>query len=231
MRSVPVLPLLALIPLAACELPYPWEHTGSGDDISPPDRPTTNTCGFWEGEGSVPCSNPGASCSIETWEHGCDCSCGNDGWWSCYEETIGSRCPQGAPKDAAIPDSVDAIMPDAAPCSPVEAEAIGSHAGWWEVYGSLSNNMGLSAETDNQTVSFNFTGTTLAVTHERGPSIGTFTVSIDGATPVAINGYKPNDWDFVTTPLASGLANTTHSVTVHCVTATCTLDVFPVTCN
>jgi len=190
-----------------------------------------DTCPFGEGEGSVACTRSGDSCLIYTWEHDCDCSCGADGWWHCFEGTIGSRCPQGAPKDAGVPDSVDAIIPDAAACGSVEAEAIGMHQGWFEVYGNLSNDMGLTASTNNKTLTFGFTGTTFAVTHERGPSMGQFTVAIDTAAPVTVNGYQPSNFDFATTPIASGLANAMHSVTITCVTATCTLDVFPVTCN
>lgn len=61
-----------------------------------------STCPFFEGTAPVACSQPGASCQIETWEHGCDCTCGSDGYWGCFAETIGSQCPHGAYHDAGI---------------------------------------------------------------------------------------------------------------------------------
>lgn len=237
---------LIVVLLAGCEIPYPGHDPGHGDDVqmscsNPPPAPQgcscsggswyCNTCGFGEGERSVACSVPGGSCFIYTWEHDCDCSCGADGWWHCSEGTVGSRCPQGEPKDAAVPDTVDSIIPDAAACSPVEAEAIGEHAGWFVVFGNLSGDMGLTAGVNGRTLSLAFTGETFAVTHERGPSMGEFSVSIDGQAGVSVNGYQPGNFDFATTAIASGLANTVHDVTITCVTATCTFDVFPVSCN
>ena len=71
-----------------------------------------STCTFFEGRAPLACSEPGRSCQLETWEHGCDCTCGADGWWHCLEETIGSRCPMGGP-DAGID-----VPPDAPPDAP-----------------------------------------------------------------------------------------------------------------
>ena len=49
-----------------------------------------NTCGPEQPRG-IACT-PGNSCSVETWEHGCTCSCDDDGYWNCQAETVGSEC-------------------------------------------------------------------------------------------------------------------------------------------
>jgi len=177
----------------------------------------------------VACTQPGASCQIETWEHGCDCTCGSDGWWGCFEETIGSRCPKGPP-DAGSDVPPDAVPPDAASCSRIEAENIGDHAGWALLYGSLSGDHGLSALTGQIALHFNFTGTTLAINHELGPTSQSIDISIDDGPLVVIAGYQPNDFAFVTSPVASGLANTEHHVSIVCEGAGCAIDYFDVTC-
>jgi hypothetical protein len=177
----------------------------------------------------VACSQPGATCEIETWEHGCDCSCGSDGWWGCFGETIGSHCPSGPP-DAGIDVPPDVILPDAAACSRVEAESIGSHPGWALLYGNLSGDLGLSALGGQVPLQFNFTGTTLAINHEIGPTGVPMDISIDGAAPVVIAGYQANNFDFVTSPVASGPANTEHHVSVVCEGNSCSIDYFDVTC-
>jgi hypothetical protein len=50
----------------------------------------------------VPCTNIGSGCQIETWEHGCQCTCTAPGWWSCTGETLGSTCPRPPPHDAGM---------------------------------------------------------------------------------------------------------------------------------
>lgn len=177
------------------------------------------------------CSQPGATCQIETWEHGCDCSCGSDGWWGCTEETIGSRCPHGRPIDGGdVPPDAEA-PPDAAPCSRVEAENIGDHPGWDLLYGTLSGDRGLSALAGQVPLQFDFTGTTLGINHELGPTGVPIDISIDGGAVVVVQGYQAGSFDFVTSPVASGLANTQHHVSVVCEGAGCSIDYFDVTCN
>jgi hypothetical protein len=191
-----------------------------------------STCPFFEGTAPVACSQPGASCQIETWEHGCDCSCGDDGYWSCYAETIGSQCPHAPYHDAGIdtPDAPpDAIPIDAAPCSRIEAENIGLHLGWDLLSGALSGGYGL-INGASVALHFNFTGTTLAVNRELGPNAGPLAISIDGGAPIVIEGAQAT-FSFVTLPVASGLANTEHQATLTCESGYCSLDFFDVSCQ
>jgi len=188
-----------------------------------------STCPFFEGTEPVACSQPGASCQIETWEHGCDCSCGSDGYWSCYAETIGSQCPHAPYHDAGIDVPPDVIPIDAAACSRIEAENIGVHPGWDLLSGSLSGDYGLINELGGPALHFNFTGTTLAVNREIGPNAVPLEVSIDGGAPVVLQGNATN-FSFVTLAIASGLANTQHQVTLTCDGAFCSLDYFDVSC-
>ena len=190
-----------------------------------------STCPFGEGAGPVACSQPGASCQIETWEHGCDCGCGSDGWWSCFAETIGSHCPEPPGRDGGIdPPPPDAIPIDAAPCSRIEAENIGVHPGWDLLSGSLSGGYGLINQLGGPALHFNFAGTTLAINREVGPNAVPLAISIDGGTPVVVQGAQAT-FSFVTVPIASGLANTEHQVTITCEGAFCSIDYFDVTCS
>jgi hypothetical protein len=34
----------------------------------------------------------GTHCHYEDWEHGCDCTCSDQGSWDCTPETVGSTC-------------------------------------------------------------------------------------------------------------------------------------------
>jgi len=227
--------------LAACSLYF----SGSGDDRQPQDTCTAdappgsctcfngnwfcNTCPFSEGGGPIACSQPGAYCQIETWEHGCDCSCGDDGYWSCYGETIGSQCPRGKTYDGGIDAPPDAIPIDAAPCSRIEAENIGDHLGWDILSGSLSGGYGL-INAGSVALQFNFTGTTLAVNRELGPNAGPLAISIDGGPAIVIQGAA-STFSFATLPVASGLANTQHRASLTCLSGYCSLDYFDVTCQ
>jgi hypothetical protein len=189
-------------------------------------------CPFFEGEGPVACSSPGATCDLETWEHGCSCSCGSDGWWGCFEETIGSRCPKPPSIiDAGIDGPPDAIPIDAAACSRLEAENIGIHPDWSYLYGSdLGGGLGLTTGRQTPLV-LNFTGTTFAIRHEIGPNLTPMEVSIDGAAPVVISSYQASTFTMVTSPVASGLANIEHHVSIVCEGNDCNVDYFDVTCN
>ncbi len=111
---------LPLLVLAACDwtyhpLPQPkMIDAGSGSAKCPEPAPPGNcvctdtigwactTCPFGEGSDPVPCTQIGSSCQIETWEHGCDCSCVSPGWWACIGETVGSTCPRPPPPDAGV---------------------------------------------------------------------------------------------------------------------------------
>ena len=200
---------------------------GGGDDDHMIDP--VNTCGFGEGRYAVACTEPGRSCQIVTWEHDCDCSCGSDGWWYCLEGTIGSRCPQGAP-DAGVPEPIPDAAVDAGACQSIEAESVGVHTGWFDVLGPPSGGKGLSSTQANVTFTFQFTGTSIDMTYLRGPTSGQIAVSIDGGAPSSVAAQDPT-YAWTTAPLAPGLANTQHSVTVTCISPQCSLDVFPVTCN
>jgi len=75
----------------------------------PPDAPEIqdayyprNTCPWPSPEPLIACSQVGASCDYEDWEHGCSCVCDASGWWKCTPETIGSTCPTPPPPDAAL---------------------------------------------------------------------------------------------------------------------------------
>ena len=247
--------LLAVsLSLAGCSLYFQGSPHGrdggidSGDDDAPPDAscaepaPAGNcvctstigwacsTCPFGETTDPQACSTPGASCQIETWEHGCDCSC-NDGWWWCSGETVGSTCPSGPPPDAGPPSPPDAPFPDAPPCGVLEAEDLGSPAGWDLLYGTdLSGGHGLEAVTSGATLSLTFTGTSLALDAEHGPNDGIYGVAIDGGGEVDVNGDAP-DFSFVETTLATGLAQATHHAAITCRAANCSIDYFEVDCN
>ena len=60
-----------------------------------------NSCPWPSPEPLIPCSNIGAGCDYEDWEHGCACVCDASGWWSCTPQTIGSMCPHLPLPDAA----------------------------------------------------------------------------------------------------------------------------------
>jgi hypothetical protein len=112
--------LVMLSLLAACDLlphtPGPIKRMiDAGGSACPEPKPpgectctdtigwACTTCPFGEGSGVVACpNNVGSSCQIETWEHGCDCSCVAPGWWDCYRETVGSICPSAPPPDAGV---------------------------------------------------------------------------------------------------------------------------------
>jgi hypothetical protein len=216
--------------LGACSLYFTGSDSGSGSGSGPTGVQPVNTCGFYEGNDAIACTTPGATCEIETWEHGCSCSCGSDGWWNCFGETIGSTCPHSPIDiDAGIDAPPDAIPIDAAACSPIEAEAIGVHPGWSYLYGSdLSGGLGLITSTTTALV-FDFTGTTLAVRHEIGPNESPMTFSID-STPIVVAGYATT-FSMTTTPVASGLANEVHHVTIVCGGNNCNVDDFDVECE
>ncbi|HEY5946311.1 MAG TPA: hypothetical protein VIV40_12500 [Kofleriaceae bacterium] len=229
---------LVLLMLAGCELSLSHPGGGGTSCDSPPPGPSCscsnnqwfcNTCPFFEGAGSVACSQPGRGCSIETWEHGCDCTCGSDGWWYCTPETIGSRCPSGMP-DAGVPEPIPDAAVDAGPCQSIEAEWVGDHTGWFEVSGPPSGGRGLQSLQATTTFTFQFTGTSVAMTYLRGPSDGEISISIDGGASIIVAAhYAVYDW--VTAPLASGLANAAHTVSVTCNAPQCSIDTFPVSCN
>lgn len=88
--------VLALV--AACE----WRVVTSHPHPDACPSYGCTTCPFFEGSGAVACTNIGSGCQIETWEHGCACSCVSPGWWSCSPETIGSTCPSPPPPDAGV---------------------------------------------------------------------------------------------------------------------------------
>lgn len=188
-----------------------------------------STCPFFEGPGAVACSEPGRTCQIETWEHGCDCTCGSDGWWSCFPETIGSRCPSGPP-DAGVPEPIPDAAVDAGTCQSIEAEWVGVHTGWFESFGPPSGGRGLGSTQAGVAFAFQFTGTAVSMTYLRGPTSGEIAVAIDGGTPISVSAQYPS-YDWITAPVASGLALAQHTVTVTCIAPQCSLDVFPVSCN
>lgn len=54
-----------------------------------------NSCPFyWTPLAPADPCTPNATCEINSWEHGCSCSCNAAGEWSCSPDTINSRCPQ-----------------------------------------------------------------------------------------------------------------------------------------
>ena len=230
--------------LTGCGLYFGSGQTSSVDGTTCSDpRPSGNCqcargtwwcsdCPFGEGSDPVACSTEGAGCQIETWEHGCECTC-EQGWWSCNADTIGSQCPSGPPPpDAGIDDAPpDAVPPDAAACSPIEAENIGVHPGWGLSYGAPSGGESLEASSTGAPLTFDFTGTALAMSYEIGPNNGSYSVTIDGGAPVAVAAYQANDFTWRTTTVATGLAYRSHTATVTCTALRCNVDVFDVTCN
>ncbi|HWN66031.1 MAG TPA: hypothetical protein VNM90_00260 [Haliangium sp.] len=58
-----------------------WQCTSCPGDFANPDA----TC------------TPGDTCGWLDWEHGCSCSCNDQGRWQCTPDTIGSVCPTGLP--------------------------------------------------------------------------------------------------------------------------------------
>jgi hypothetical protein len=53
-----------------------------------------NSCPFYWTPAAPPgACTPGTTCVINSWEHGCDCGCADDGTWRCVAQTINSRCP------------------------------------------------------------------------------------------------------------------------------------------
>src|SRR5580692_8715511 len=128
--------VVMLVLLAGCDLYFGGTHRdggggggGGGDDDGPwcaGPAPSDNcvctktvgwacnTCPFDEGDGPVSCT-PGASCELETWEHGCSCTCNANGWWACEDETIGTHCPEPPDGDGGVPPppQLDAGFPDA----------------------------------------------------------------------------------------------------------------------
>jgi len=61
-----------------------------------------NTCPWPNPEPVIACSQVGAFCDYEDWEHGCSCVCDASGFWNCTPETVGSMCPAPPPPDAAL---------------------------------------------------------------------------------------------------------------------------------
>jgi len=79
---------------------------GGGDDDGCQGYECYNTCGV-QPTADATCT-PGDSCDYEDWEHGCSCTCDEDGHWACFNETIGSHCPTGAYSDFSQPIRIDA---------------------------------------------------------------------------------------------------------------------------
>jgi hypothetical protein len=74
-----------------------------------PENCYCNESGFWECN-SCPFSwspiapatcEPGTTCVLNSWEHGCDCICNGGGTWNCTPVTLGSHCP-GSGIDAGV---------------------------------------------------------------------------------------------------------------------------------
>ena len=59
-----------------------------------------NSCPWSSPEPRIACSQVGASCEYEDWEHGCSCTCDASGYWACEPETIGSTGPEPWVPDA-----------------------------------------------------------------------------------------------------------------------------------
>lgn len=237
-----VLLVLALLP--ACDL-YFGSHTppDHGDDVLPdanldcgpvPDEGVCDcvngnwwctTCPFGEGTGPAPCDDPGASCHVENWEHGCDCSCGSDGYWACSPETVGSTCPTGGPP----PDAATAVE-----CQSVEAETLASDApGWTTAFGGgNSGGEALSALTAFAKVTYTVTGTGVEIYYEAGPNMGTYSVVVDDNPAVLVDAQQPGAFTFgnVAT-IADFLASGDHTVTITCTSLDCELDRVVATCR
>jgi hypothetical protein len=228
---------LMLCMLAACDLYWvsPQSHSGSGSGSGSSGCPSygCSTCPFFEGAITARCTPPD-SCQLETWEHGCSCSCTSDGWWSCFEETIGSHCPHPPVMDAGIDVLPDGPPPDAgvAACGVVEVEGIPTHPGWDIEYGTVDHGgEGLFGGIGGISFAFDFVGTGLVGYYEMGPNMGVFRVAVDGNTPVDVNTYRPNDFTFQNpTQVAGGLAYVQHTATVTCLSPYCSLDYFDVLC-
>jgi hypothetical protein len=120
----------------------------------------------------------------------------------------------------------------------IEAEnaALVTAPGWSVASGSTVH--GGEELQGNATISlsFSFTGSGLTVYYESGPTTGTFTVSIDGASPIAVNtntgassGFAVQQPAVVTS--AGGLTFGKHAVTLTCTTEWCGIDYFGISCN
>jgi hypothetical protein len=203
----------------ACSQPAPGSNCTCTDTIGW----ACNSCPFDEGPGPVACDSPGSGCELETWEHGCSCACGSDGWWSCMPETIGSTCPTEPPPDAGVQPA----------CARIQAESITDHGDWSLVYGStLDGGEGLTASSGSGVLEFQFTGTGLDVQIEQGPTTGIVSIAIDDAAPIVATTTVPDsDFAFRTMAIASALAPGTHTARVTCPVLVCSIDYFAVTCD
>jgi hypothetical protein len=172
----------------------------------------------------VACDTPGTGCQIETWEHGCQCACGSDGWWSCSGETIGSTCPTD-------PVEIDAGTAPTG-CGAIEAESAASYPGWavspvpWTHGGAE-----LSANEQGASFTLPFDGSGVTIYYEAGPNRGQLEVTIDNFAPVIVDATEPGSdtWGNATT-VATGLSAGPHTATITCAALACDVDYIDVTC-
>ena len=143
-------------------------------------------------------------------------------------------CPFIAGTDACPPPPRDIdAAPDSAPCSPIEAEWIQIHPGWDVIqYYENHGQAALEATSAGPQLTFQFSGTGLVMYYEKGPIMGSYRASVDGGTPITIDAHQPNVATFQNpTTIATGLANTSHTASVTCLLAVCSVDYFDVTCH
>ena len=179
-----------------------------------------NNCPFGEGSAAVACAQPGASCTLETWEHGCDCACNADGWWACSGETVGSTCPSPPPAPFGT-------------CSSIEAEGLAGHAGWDVNYGPYQHGgASLVASAPDAALPVAFTGTGLVMLVETGPELGKFSVSVDDSFVIDFEANQPGSYTYqVPVVVATDLPSGSHIATVSCASPTCVVDYFDVICG
>jgi hypothetical protein len=123
------------------------------------------------------------------------------------------------------------------PCttSLVELESL-APAGW-NIFsgGVLHAGQGLGTGTLDATFDLNFTGKGLILYVETGPSMGTMEVKIDNGVPMTVETNAAGSFSFqVPRPIASGLINMAHVLTVTCKAGSnlnCHPDYVDVTCN
>jgi len=115
----------------------------------------------------------------------------------------------------------------------MEAESIPSHSDWSVSCSGFSHGgESLTSSVPNATLGFEFTGTSLDVYYEMGPTLGTFSVTVDENPPVIVDANQPTTFTFQNrTTIASELPSGMHSATIVCTSLICDVDYFNVPCD
>jgi hypothetical protein len=192
-------------------------------------------CELGQGSGPFECTSPGLACQLGA---ACECWCTDTGWWFCSPELAGATCPTQPPPpvDAGIdapPPVSDAGFPDAPTCGVIEAEDLPVPQGWiFETGAVLHGGYALLAPNPGAApLRLTFTGTSLAIYVEDGPTIGTYDVQVDDSPVVPLDGNTSAITYQDGTIVATGLANVQHTATVTCAAPQCSVDYFAIGCD